>query len=71
MKKIWINGYPCLVSFHTATDYPPFKYGCPVRTNEARIAIEAHGHNEPHDTEDFVVEYIIQTPDGEVWEVAS
>jgi hypothetical protein len=69
--KITIVKYPKTFSFETDKKLPRFKYGCDTRTSIVQDELSKIRYKAPHAPEDFIVESIDETPDGEIWEFGS
>lgn len=65
--------YPIKLSFNTEEELPDFVYACPVRTKILRKWLEGQsgGALDYHVVDDFVVEVVTKTKDGEKWLVGS
>lgn len=70
--RIQINNYPSTFSFHTRKKLPEFEYGCQTRVTILHKKMNKLKPDSPyHSYEDFTVEVVYKTPDGEIWQLGS
>jgi len=69
---IQILGYPQTFSFKTTKKLPKFKDACPVRGKLLVKEMELQDIDSPsHSYDEYVVELIETTKDGEIWSLGS
>ena len=69
--KIKVLSYPLDMEFSTRVVLPKFVYACPVRTKLIRNRLKKLKKYSCHTAEDFIVEQIEKTPEGEIWHLGS
>lgn len=75
MKKITIEHYPATFSFNTRAKLPKFNrnsYSCKVRQKLLLKNLKKFNIDSPcHAYEDYVVELVHKTSNGEIWRLGS
>lgn len=70
--KIKIESYPCTFEFKTPARFRKFNSHCDARDAILHKAMKALKIVSPcHDYEDYTVEMVEKTKDGEIWHLAS
>jgi hypothetical protein len=70
--KIEVIAYPTSFEFETKATFPKFDYGCDVRCKELVKAMsELDVNSSSHQYEDYIVEQVEVTKDGERWHLGS